>query len=98
MDKIAKYNIGVKYLLIAVDVLSCFVRVEPMKTKTATYNSCFEENDNKNISSEGKVRQRTRLRKSLNSFLIPKMSSSAIHTVKQSAFAERNVRPLKNNL
>ena len=31
MDKIAKFNNGVKYLLVAVDVLSRFLRVEPMK-------------------------------------------------------------------
>ena len=35
MDKNAKFNNGVKYLLIAVDVLSIFSKVEPMKSKTA---------------------------------------------------------------
>ena len=35
MDKIARYNNGVKFLLVAVDVLSRFLRVQPMKTKTA---------------------------------------------------------------
>ena len=36
MDTIAKYNDGVNYLLVAVDVLSRFLRVEPTKTKTPT--------------------------------------------------------------
>ena len=36
MDKTTKYNNGEKYILVAVDLLSRFSRVEPMKTKTAT--------------------------------------------------------------
>lgn len=35
MEKIAKENDGVQYLLVAVDVLSRFLRVQPMKSKTA---------------------------------------------------------------
>ena len=36
VDKLAKYNRDVKYLLVAVDCLSRYLRVEPMKTKYAT--------------------------------------------------------------
>ena len=36
VDKLAKYNRGVKYLLVAVDCLSRYLRVEPLKTKGAT--------------------------------------------------------------
>ena len=36
VDKLAKYNSGVKYLLVAVDCLSRYLRVEPLKTKYAT--------------------------------------------------------------
>ena len=32
MDKVAQHNNGVKYLLVAVDVLSSYLRVQPMKT------------------------------------------------------------------
>ena len=35
VDKIAKYNRGVQYLLVAVDCLSRYLRVEPLKTKYA---------------------------------------------------------------
>ena len=35
-DKIAKNNRGVKYLLVAVDFLSRYLRVEPLKTKYGT--------------------------------------------------------------
>ena len=33
VDKLAKYNRGLKYLLVAVDCLSRYLRVEPLKTK-----------------------------------------------------------------
>ena len=36
VDNHAKYNRDVKYLLVAVDCLSRYLRVEPMKTKYAT--------------------------------------------------------------
>ena len=35
VDKLAKYNRGVRYLLVAVDCLSRYLRVEPLKTKYA---------------------------------------------------------------
>ena len=35
VDKLASQNKGVKYLLVAVDVFSRFVRVQTMKTKYA---------------------------------------------------------------
>ena len=36
VDKLAKYKRGVNYLLVAVDGLSRYLRVEPLKTKYAT--------------------------------------------------------------
>ena len=36
VDKLAKYNHGVKYLLVAVDVLSRKLRVQPMRSKSAS--------------------------------------------------------------
>ena len=36
VDKLAKYNRNVKYLLVEVDCLSIYLRVEPLKTKYAT--------------------------------------------------------------
>ena len=35
VDKLAKYNRGVRYLLAAVNCLSRYLRVEPLKTKYA---------------------------------------------------------------
>ena len=36
VDKLAKYNTNFKYLLVAVDCISRYLRVEPLKTKYAT--------------------------------------------------------------
>ena len=36
VDKLAKYNRNIKYLLVAVNCLSRYLRVEPLKTKYAT--------------------------------------------------------------
>ena len=36
VDKLSKYNSNVKYLLVAVDCLSRYLHVEPLKTKYAT--------------------------------------------------------------
>ena len=36
VDRLAKYNRNIKYLLVAVDCLSRYLRVEPLKTKYAT--------------------------------------------------------------
>ena len=49
MDKIAKYNNGVRYMLVEVDVLSNFLRVEPIKTnqKCGRFNKSFLQNDAK---------------------------------------------------
>ena len=44
VDKLAKYNRNVKYLLVAVDCLSRYLRVEPIKTKYAMETaSSFEK-------------------------------------------------------
>ena len=39
VDKKAKWNKDVKYLLVAVDCLVRYLRVEPLKSKYAKYNS-----------------------------------------------------------
>ena len=46
VDKLAKYNRGVQYLLVAVDCLSRYLRVEPLKTKYAKETTeAFKKND-----------------------------------------------------
>ena len=36
VDKLAKYNKDIKYLLVAVDFMSCYLRVQSLKSKYAT--------------------------------------------------------------
>ena len=46
VDKLATYNRGVRYLLVAVDCLSRYLRVEPLKTKYAKETTeAFKKND-----------------------------------------------------
>ena len=46
VDKLAKYNRGVQYLLVAVNCLSRYLRVEPLKTKYAKETTeAFQKND-----------------------------------------------------
>ena len=49
-DKLASQNNGVKYLLVAVDIFSRFVRVQTMKTKYAknTSQAFRKKNSRKN--------------------------------------------------
>ena len=53
VDKLGKYNRNVKYLLVAVDCLSRYLRVEPLKTKYATETaSAFKKNDKKQATTK----------------------------------------------
>ena len=83
MDKIAEYNNGVKYL-VGVDVSSRFLRVEPLKTGTAPDTTRAFKRMTTKIFSEDVCSDKETLKESLNNFVIPKMSSSKIHTVKRS--------------
>ena len=54
VDKLAKYNRDVKYFLVAVDCLSRYLRVEPMKTKYATEAAqAFKKNDQDQATIKG---------------------------------------------
>ena len=45
VDKLASQNNGVKYLLVAVDNFSRFVRFQTMKTRCQTHFTSFQKND-----------------------------------------------------
>ena len=52
VDKLAKYNRGVRYFLVAVDCLSRYLRVEPLKTKyaketTEAFKKMIKQNNQK---------------------------------------------------
>ena len=98
VDKLAKYNSGVIYLLVAVDCLSRYLRVEPLKTKYATeiaevFKKMIKHKQPKKIwVDDGTV--------FLGAFkaLCNKRGIHLYSTFseKKSAFAERNIRSLKN--
>ncbi len=101
VDKLAKYNKGVKYLLVAVDVLSRYLRVQPMKDKYAkTAAAAFAKMLNKRVKPEKVwVDKGTEFKAEFERYCKRK----AIHlyttqSEKKSAFAERNIRSLKTIL
>ena len=79
VDKMSKQNAGMKYLLIAVDYLSRYLRIEPLKSKYATTTTEFKGNF------------KTRHQK-IN------IGIYQIFSKKETAFAERNIRSLRNNI
>ena len=97
VDKLAKYNRKIKYLLVAVDCLSRYLRVEPMKTKYATEAAEAFKKMIKNKQPEKVwVDDGTEF---LGAFkqLCTKRGIHLYSTFseKKSAFAERNIRSLK---
>lgn len=99
VDKLAKYNKGMKYLLVAVDVLSRYVRVQPMKNKTAA--STVEAF--KKMLKSGKQPEKiwsdkgTEFQGVFGSFCRKKnIEMYSTNSETKSCFAERNIRSLKN--
>ena len=98
VDKLAKYNGGVNNLLVAVDCLSRYLRVEPLKTKYATETAQFFKKIIKHKQPE-KVWVDNGI-EFLGAFKAL-CTERGIHlystfSEKMSAFAERNIRSLKN--
>ena len=97
VDKLAKYNRNIKYILVAVHCLSRYLRVEPLQTKYATETAeAFQEMI--------KIRQPEKVwvddgKEFLGAFkqLCNKRGFHLYSTfsAKKSAFAERNIRSLK---
>jgi hypothetical protein len=99
VDKLAKYNKDIKYLLVAVDVLSRYVRVQPMKNKyAATALDAF-----KKMLKSGKqpekvwTDQGTEFQGVFRQFCNKRgIDMYSTHSETKSCFAERNIRSLKN--
>ena len=98
VDKLAKYNKDVKYLLVAVDVLSRYLRVQPMKNKYAkTAVEAF-----KNMLKSKKVPEKvwtdkgTEFHGEFAAFCTKKgIHAYTTESETKSCFAERNIRSLK---
>ena len=98
VDKIAKYNKDIKYLLVAVDVLSRYVRVQPMKNKyAATAAAAFAKMLNKRVKPEKAWTDKGTEFKGAFEELCKRRDIKTYTTQSEtkSAFAERNIRSLK---
>ena len=98
MDKIAQHNNGVKYLLVAVDVLSRYLRVQPMK---ALYAKDAVEAFKKMIKQKKPERVWTDKGSEFKGEIKTFCEKKEIHLYTtenetKSAFAERNIQSLKN--
>ena len=101
MDKLASQNKGVKYLLVAVDVFSRFVRIETMKTKYAkdTLQAFKKMISPKNTPEKLWVDKGTEYGGTFKKFCKEK-SIEVYSTMSETkaAFAERAIQSLKDNI
>ena len=98
VDKLSKYNKDIKYLLVAVDCLSRYVRVEPLKTKfSSEVANAFKRMIKKKQPQKVWVDKGTEFKGEFKK-LCDKKGIHLYNTQseKKSAFAERNIRSLKN--
>ena len=98
VDKLAKENKDVKYLLVAVDCLSRYLRVEPLKSKYATTTAdAFKKMIKHKQPKKVWVDAGTEFKGSFST-LCQKNDIEVYKTFSEekSAFAERNIRSLKN--
>ena len=98
VDKLAKYNQGVRYLLVAVDCLSRYLRVEPLKTKyaketTEAFKKMIKTKQPKKVWVDKGTEFKGEFEKLCTKQEIVKYKT---HSEKKSAFAERNIRSLKS--
>ena len=98
VDKLAKYNRNVKFLLVAVDCLSRYLRFEPLKTKYATetakaFRNMIKHKQSKKVWLDDGTEFLGAFKTLFNKRGIHLYST---FSEKKSAFAERNIRSLKN--
>ena len=98
VDKLAKYNNGVRYLLVAVDCLSRYLRVEPLNTKCVTETTQVFKRMIKHKEPEKVwVDDGTEFLGAFKALCTERGNHLySKFSEKESAFAERNVRSLKN--
>ena len=98
VDKLAKYNKDIKYFLVAVDCMSRYLCVQPLKSKYATTTA---EAFNQMIKTEKPkkvwVDKGTEFKGSFKTLCEKKgIKTFTTESEKKSAFAERNIRSLKS--
>ena len=98
MDKLAKYNNGVKYLLVAVDVLSRYLRVSPMRSKSAeetarTFRKMIQKQKPQKVWTD----KGTEFKGAFKNLCDQEgIETYTTQSETKSAYAERNIRSLKN--
>ena len=98
VDKLSKYNGNVKYLLVAVDCLSRYLRVLPLKTKySKEVADAFKKMIKQKQPQKVWVDKGTEFKGDFLALCKNKrIHLYSTHSEKKSAFAERNIRSLKN--
>ena len=98
VDKLAQYNHDVKYLLVAVDCMSRYLRVQPLKSKYATTTAeAFKLMITTKQPEKVWVDKGTEFKGSFETLCKKKgINTYSTESEKKSAFAERNIRSLKN--
>ena len=98
VDKLAKENKDVKYLLVAVDCLSRYLRVDPLKSKYATTTAdAFKKMIRNRRPKKVWVDAGTELKGSFSTLCQKnKIEVYKTFSEKKSTFAERKIRSLKN--
>ena len=98
VDKLAKYNRDFKYLLVAVDSISRYLRVQPLKSKYATATAeAFKKMIKIKQPKKLWVEKGTEFKGSFQSLCDKKgILAYTTESEKKSAFAERNIRSLKS--
>ena len=94
MDKVAKFNNVVMYLLVAVDVLSRFLEVEPTKSKNAADTTrAFKRMTTKTFPEKVWSDKGTEFKGEFKQFCDSKnVELYNTHSETQSAFAEGKIR------
>ena len=98
VDKLAKENTGIKYLLVVVDCLTIYLRVKHLKSKYATTTADFFKKMIKNKRPKKMwVHAGTEFKCSLSTLCQKnEIEVDKIFSEKKSAFSENNIRSLKN--
>ena len=84
VDKLAKYNRGVRYLLFAVDCLYRYLRLEPLKTKYAKETTeAFKKMIKTKQPKKFGLTKAPSLKESSKSYVLNEKSSNTVLTVKK---------------
>ena len=97
MDKLRNENAGIKYLLLAVDCLSHYRRVEPLKSKYATTAEAFKQRIKYKQPKKLWVDAGTDFKGASKQFVRRELLKFIKHSAKRSLFLLKKNRLFKKN-